>query len=103
MEMKHRHGVRWNGVIAMINEIKLTLTDLRTTRLMDLRKGKVFMKVRDFYLKSTDVYMVIKNDYKMVTVVRLSDGETVMLDTKIKVLELTVTLDCELKSHGMNW
>lgn len=81
----------------MMNTVKLTLPELPTTKLYDLRKGKVFMTVRDFYSEGVSVYMVLKNDYsRVVTAVRLQDGETSVFGSNTKVVELTVTLECKV-------
>lgn len=81
----------------MINEVKLKLPELRTVKLYDLRKGKIFMTVRDFYSEGVSVYMVLKNDYSQtVTAVRLQDGEQQVFGSNAKVVELTVTLNCKV-------
>lgn len=86
----------------MINEVKLTLPELPTTKLYELRKGKIFMTVRDFYSEGVSVYMVLKNEYtKTVTAVRLQDGEQQVFGSNTKVVELSVTLQCKLPEDGL--
>lgn len=81
----------------MINEVKLNLPELRTVKIGDLRKGKMFMIAKAFYSEGTDVYMVLKNDYtQIVTAVRLQDGEQQIFSSTTRVVELTVTLECKL-------
>ena len=81
----------------MINEVKLKLPELPTSKLCDLRKGKMFMTAKDFYSEGTFIYMVLKNEYsRTVTAVRLQDGEKQIFDSKTKVVELTVTLNAKL-------
>ena len=81
----------------MINEVKLKLPELRTSKLYDLRKGKIFMTAKDFYSEGTFIYMVLKNDYsRFVTAVRLQDGEQQVFGSETRVVELTVTLNAKL-------
>ena len=81
----------------MINEVKLTLPELRTSKLRDLRKGKMFMTAKDFYSEGTFIYMVLKNDYHQnVNAVRLQDGEQQIFGVETRVVELTVTLNAKL-------
>lgn len=81
----------------MINEVKLTLPELRTTKLKDLRKGKMFMTAKDLYSGDTHIFMVLENIYtKTVTAVRLQDGEQQTFGSETRVVELTVTINAKL-------
>ena len=81
----------------MINEVKLNLPELHTCRLIDLRKGKVFMTKKAFYTEGTSIYMVLKNDYtSTVTAVCLQDGEQKVFGSDTRVVELTVKLEAKL-------